>query len=220
MNTFGAFDVIGPRMIGPSSSHTAGAARLGKIARRIAGKDVDRVTFVLYGSFMRTYRGHGTDRALVAGMLGLAPDDERLRDAFELAQQRGLHYTFEKDDDPAVHPNTVKIIAHSPTGGESVIIGASTGGGSVLITEINGVAVELTGEYPTLIVQHKDTPGVIAKVTRELGDRDINIAFMRVFRQSRGEQAYMVIETDERVTKDIREQIVGQFAEIERAWRI
>lgn len=220
MNTYSAFDIIGPRMIGPSSSHTAGAARLGHAAYRIAGKDIKRVKFVLYGSFMRTYRGHGTDKALVAGVLGMKPDDERLRDSFKIAGERGLEFSFEKDESPAVHPNTVRIEAYDGAGECSIIEGVSTGGGNILITGINGVEVQLTGEYPTLIVSHRDRPGVIAEVTRMLGDRNINIAFMRVFRRSRGEEAYMVIETDEQVHKQVRESIVDAHPEVMRAWRI
>lgn len=220
MKNFSAFDIIGPRMIGPSSSHTAGAARLAKVARRIAGKDIREAVFVLYGSFMRTYKGHGTDKALVAGILGMNPDDERLRDSFALAEQRGLKYRFEKDETKAAHPNTVKVVATSGSGEQSVIVGASTGGGNILITEINGIEVQLTGEYPTLIVSHRDKPGVIADVTRMLGDRSINIAFMRVFRRNRGEEAYMVIETDERVNKSVREEIVNSCDNVMRAWRI
>lgn len=153
---YSAFDIIGPRMIGPSSSHTAGAARLAQVAGKIAGPDVAEVEFVLYGSFAQTGRGHGTDRALLAGILGLDPDDERLRDSFALARERGLAFRFTNSQEEAGHPNTVRIKARSRAGRRSEILGCSIGGGSILITQINGTEVEFTGEYPTVIIRYTD----------------------------------------------------------------
>lgn len=199
MKTLSAFDVIGPRMVGPSSSHTAGAARLAKVASRIAGPDIVDVTFTLFGSFGQTYRGHGTDRALVAGILGLEPDDARLPQAFELAEQCGLAYHFRVSEAETAHPNTVLIQAKNAQGMYTQVKGVSIGGGSVLITDINGVEVELTGEYPTLIVHHMDRPGLIADTTRVLVEDGMNIAYMSVFRKSRGGESFMVIETDQTV---------------------
>lgn len=203
MKTLSAFDIIGPRMMGPSSSHTAGAARLAKMAGRIGGPDIVKATFTLYGSFAKTYRGHGTDKALVAGLLGMEPDDERLPDSFAEAERQGLEIHWRLSDEQKPHPNTVLIDTVNRKGGTASIVGQSIGGGNLVITNINGVDVEITGEYPTLIVDHIDEPGVVGCVTRVLGECSINIAFMRVFRKTRGGKAYMVIEMDDTVNVSV-----------------
>lgn len=214
MKTLSAFDVIGPRMVGPSSSHTAGAARLAKVASRIAGPDIVDATFTLFGSFGQTYRGHGTDRALLAGVMGLEPDDERLPDAFALADERGLTYRFIVSEAETAHPNTVLIQAQNRQGMQTHVMGVSIGGGSVLITNINGVEVELTGEYPTLIVHHMDRPGLIADTTRTLVEDAINIAYMSVFRKNKGGESFMVIETDQTVPRHTVERLQSLRREI------
>lgn len=215
MQEFSVFDIIGPRMTGPSSSHTAGACRLANIARRIAGGDVERVTFTLYGSFARTGKGHGTDKALIAGILGMEPDDLRIASAYEEAEKAGLHYTFiESDEETRYHPNTARIKITSHDGGETEVLGSSVGGGNILVIEINGLEVEITGEYPTLILQYRDVPGVVSLVTHVLAQRQINIAFMRVFRHGKGADAYMVIETDQCIDRKTRDSIVGLSREI------
>ncbi len=207
LKTLSAFDVLGPPMVGPSSSHTAGAARLSAVAARIAGPDIRAVHFTLYGSFAKTYKGHGTDRALLAGILGLTPDDVRLSAAFELANRRGLIYSFTPSESAAGHPNTVTIEAVNAGGRTTRITGSSVGGGSVELTNINGVDVNITGEYPTLVIEHTDKPGMIARMSRALSDSDVNIAFMRVFRHDRGGQAYTVIETDQIVPEAVLRQL-------------
>ncbi|KXG74899.1 L-serine ammonia-lyase, iron-sulfur-dependent subunit beta [Thermotalea metallivorans] len=207
MKNYSAFDVIGPRMIGPSSSHTAGAARLGKVAKKISGKDIKEVVFILYGSFAKTYRGHGTDRALVAGILGMDPNDEKLSKSMEIAEKEGLVYTFVQSDEDVDHPNTVRIIMTNEEGKKSEILGSSIGGGNILVTEINGLALEFTGEYPTLIIHHFDKPGVVADVTHIMDEFEINIAFMKVFRQRKGEDAFMIIETDHAIPQKVLEEI-------------
>ena len=158
MNNVGVFDILGPIMIGPSSSHTAGAARLGKVARAVAGDEVIDVTFYLHGSFAKTYKGHGTDRALVAGILGMEPSDKRLRNSLEIAKEIGLKFKFVETDLGDVHPNTVKFDMLTKSGERREVIGSSIGGGSIKITEVNGNRVEFTGEYPTLIMSQKDVP--------------------------------------------------------------
>lgn len=203
MDHFSVFDIIGPRMTGPSSSHTAGAAKIALMARRIIGAEVASVRFTLYGSFAETGRGHGTDKALIAGILGFSPEDPRIIDAYEHAEQRGVRVAFEYSEEPTRHPNTVKIEAFDVLGKETEVVGESIGGGNILIIEINHLDVELTGDYPTIIVQHKDMPGVIAEVTHVLAQLKINIAFMRVFRHGRGEDAFMCIETDTPVSEDM-----------------
>lgn len=204
MENYSVFDIIGPRMTGPSSSHTAGAVRLGYITRRIMGAEPSHASFTLYGSFAETGRGHGTDKALIAGLLGCMPDDARIRSAYKLARDSGLSVDFIWSEEPVEHPNTVRIIAEDVNGKETDVIGRSVGGGNILITKINGLDVEVTGEYPTLIIQHHDMPGVISDVSRVLAQLGVNIANMRVFRRGKGDnEAYMVIESDEPVTPDM-----------------
>ena len=205
MDNFSVFDIIGPRMTGPSSSHTAGAVRIAYIARRLIGEQISRVTFTLYGAFAETGKGHGTDKALIGGILGFQPDDERIRDAYEYAKEQGVIVDFIYSDvPPPEHPNTVKIEATDTKDRTMEVVGRSIGGGNILITEINEQGVELSGEYPTIIVSHRDEPGVIAEVSHVLAKLNVNIAFMRVFRHGRGRDAYMCIETDTPVTKEMQ----------------
>ncbi|MDD6794311.1 MAG: L-serine ammonia-lyase, iron-sulfur-dependent subunit beta [Clostridiaceae bacterium] len=201
------FDILGPIMVGPSSSHTAGAARLGKVARSIAGEEIKKVTFLLHGSFAKTYKGHGTDRALLAGILGMEPSDARLRDAIVIAKNQGLEFEFVESDLGDVHPNTVKFLMETEEGTRCDVMGSSIGGGSIVITEVNSNSVEFTGEYPTLIISNIDVPGVVSKVTTVLSNRNINIAFMKVFRSQKGKEANMVFEVDHKLDEEIIEEI-------------
>lgn len=196
MSNISSFDIIGPIMVGPSSSHTAGAARLGKVARAIAGMNFKKVTFHLHGSFAKTYKGHGTDRALVAGILGMEPYDERLKYSLDIAKQKNIDVEFIEADLGEVHPNTVKIVFSDQLDNKFEVTGSSIGGGNIIITEINGDKVEFTGEYPTLIVKQKDVKGIISSVTAILASQNINIATMKVTRRAKGREALMVIETD------------------------
>lgn len=207
MRNFSAFDIIGPAMIGPSSSHTAGAARLAKVARIIAGGNIKSVKFFLHGSFAKTYRGHGTDKALVAGILGMDPWDERLKNSMEIAKDLGLSIDFIETDLGDRHPNTVKFELTRDDGNIIDVIGSSVGGGNIIITEIDGDPLEFTGEYPTLIIRHEDVPGMVSKVTAQLYDEGINIAFMKVYRSDKGSKATMIFETDNKVTEKIVEKI-------------
>jgi L-serine dehydratase len=190
------FDVIGPIMIGPSSSHTAGAAKLAKISSGFAGGKIVSVKFFLHGSFQETYRGHGTDRALVAGMLKLDPHDPALRASFQLAKEQGLTYEFIPMDLGMVHPNTVKFEMITDDGRITEVMGSSVGGGEVVITEVNGFEVKFDGNYYTIITRHKDIKGVVAQVTSILAENDINIATMNLSRTHKGQEASMIIETD------------------------
>lgn len=210
MKSVGVFDILGPIMVGPSSSHTAGAARLGKVARAVAGTDIEEVTFYLHGSFAKTYKGHGTDRALVAGILGMEPSDLRLRDSLEIARELGLKIDFKEADLGDVHPNTVEFIIRGKEGNYG-LIGSSIGGGSIEVTSVNGNAVNFTGAYPTVIVSNRDVPGVLSKVASILYDNDINIAFMKVFRNQKGKNATMVFEVDHEITAEI----IGNIKAIE-----
>ena len=203
MANIGIFDVLGPIMIGPSSSHTAGAARLGKIARTIVNKPIKDVTFLLHGSFKETYKGHGTDRALVAGILGMMPDDERLRDALLIAEKEGLEVHFLPADLGQVHPNTVKILMTDCDDINWEVLGSSIGGGLVEIYEINGNKVKITGEYPTIITWHDDIPGTVSKVSTLFYDNDINIAHMTLVRSQKGKDATMTFEVDNNVSEEL-----------------
>ena len=203
MANIGIFDVLGPIMIGPSSSHTAGAARLGKIARTIVNKPIKNVTFLLHGSFKETYKGHGTDRALVAGILGMMPDDERLRDALLIAEKEGLEVHFLPADLGQVHPNTVKILMTDCDDINWEVLGSSIGGGLVEIYEINGNKVKITGEYPTIITCHDDIPGTVSKVSTLFYNNDINIAHMTLVRSQKGKDATMTFEVDSNVSEEL-----------------
>ena len=202
------FEVIGPNMVGPSSSHTAGAASIARLAWKMTREKIKSVHFTLYGSFARTYRGHGTDRALLGGMMGFETDDVRIRDSFELAEKEGIEFSFSANTvETEVHPNTVDMEIEDVTGRKLTVRGESIGGGKVRLTRINGVKVLFTGEYHSLIVSHKDHPGVIAKVTTILSECHVNIAYLRVYRENKGGIAYMIIESDEEITPSTVEKI-------------
>lgn len=201
------FDIIGPIMIGPSSSHTAGAVRLGLVARALLGESPTQAQVRLHGSFARTYKGHGTDKALIAGLLGFAPDDLRIKESLELARRQGLAYSFEPADLGDLHPNTALIDLEGTLGKSLSLLGSSIGGGKVQIHKINGLPAEFTAEYDTLIVYHKDTPGVIAAVTSLLASHAINIAQMRVYRSYRGGRSVIVLETDEQIDEALCGQV-------------
>jgi L-serine dehydratase len=207
MKDYSVFDILGPIMIGPSSSHTAGAARLGKVARGIAGGDFNYVTFYLHGSFAKTYRGHGTDRALVAGILGMDTHDERLKDSLEIAKEKNIKIEFIEDDLGDEHPNTAKIVFHKNNGSDVEITGSSIGGGNILITNIAGDIVEFAGLNPTVIVKHADKKGVVSGVTAILAGNGLNIASMKVTRKSKGIDALAIIETDGSISEEIVEQM-------------
>lgn len=195
MRQYSSFDILGPVMIGPSSSHTAGAARIGSVARKIYGGRITSVKFYLHGSFAETYKGHGTDKALLAGILGMDPADERLRDSMNIADGMGIRFEFIPTEIEGAHPNTVRIEMDGENGKMSVT-GSSVGGGSIVITKIDDFNLEFTGDYPTLITSHTDRPGVIACVTEIIRGFNVNIAFMKVFRNQKGREAAMIIEMD------------------------
>jgi L-serine dehydratase len=201
------FDIIGPRMVGPSSSHTAGALRLGLLARGLLGRTPERARVGLHGSFATTYRGHGTDRAVAAGLLGMAPDDARIPRSLEVARERGLEVRFEPVDlGPGAHPATLAFDLEAD-GERATMVGASVGGGSVQVTSVNGREVDLTGEYDTLIVLARDIPGTTASITHLLAERGVNIAFLEVSREKRGREATMLIEADHAIPDDVVEQV-------------
>ena len=198
MREVNIFDILGPIMIGPSSSHTAGAVRLGNMAAMIFGRPVSRVDFYLHGSFAKTYKGHGTGVALVAGLLGLSPDDERLPQAFELAKARGLEFDFHEADLGYVHPNSVRFQLRADDG-EMSVVGSSLGGGTIEIVQIDQTEVSLRGDYPTIILEYPDQPGVIRRITAIISGAGVNIAGMKVNRIQK--RATMVLELDSKISR-------------------
>src|SRR5687767_13125559 len=186
-------------MVGPSSSHTAGACRLGLLARGLVGGTPQSAHVELHGSFARTGEGHGTDKAIVGGLMGFRPDDERIRTALEIAEQEGLAYAFEKTklgDEDKVHPNSVRITVERGDR-RAVMLGSSLGAGRILVTEIDGFPVEVHGSYHTIVLVAEDVRGSIARIAGILADDGLNIATLRLTRKERGGDAFMVIELDE-----------------------
>lgn len=192
------FDIIGPVMIGPSSSHTAGAVRIGRVVNKVLdGASPERVEITLSGSFAETYKGHGTDRALLAGIMGFHSYSPEIREALNIAKERGIEYTFLCENIRDSHPNTARIRFFAG-GEEGVVQGSSVGGGNIIVDMINGMKVSFTGENNTLLVMHEDRPGVISSVTNLMHYRyaDLNIANFRLSRQKKGGAAIMIIEID------------------------
>lgn len=208
MKFISIFDVIGPNMIGPSSSHTAGAAAIGKLSRSLFKGNLKKVTLTLYGSFSATYKGHGTDKALLGGVLGFEPDDIRIRDSFAIAKEQGIAYEFKVDriTNPT-HPNTVQIEFEGKDGKKLTTKGVSVGGGRIKIVEINGIEVDFTGEYSTLIISQTDKCGVAAHITSCLRDANVNIAFLRIFREKKGQNAFTIVESDDQIPDQIVKEI-------------
>ena len=196
------FDIVGPVMVGPSSSHTAGAVRIGFVSRKLMGESIKSVQLLLYGSFLATGKGHGTDRALVAGLLGMLPDDERVPFAFEEAKKAGMDFTFGEANLKEAHPNSVVLKMVGESGKKLEVIAASLGGGRMKICQIDGREANFCAEYPTLIVQNLDQPGCVATVTTLLSMLGINIATLQLYRDSRGGAAVMVVECDREVPKE------------------
>ena len=192
------FDVLGPVMIGPSSSHTAGVVRIGNVARRILGHTPSRAIIQFHGSLAKTYEGHGSDKAIVAGLLGFKPDDVRIRDSLELAKKAGLSYEIKQVELEDAHPNTVLLDLNGLT-----MQAASVGGGNILVQKINDIDVLFDGNYDTLIIIHRDKPGAVASVTNFLALEKINIAGMKVYRSKKGGSAIMVIEVDGLLNKKL-----------------
>ena len=196
------FDIIGPVMVGPSSSHTAGAVRIGFVSRKLMGEPVQSVKLLLYGSFLATGKGHGTDRALIGGLLGMLPDDERVPFAFEEADRAGMAFEFGEANLKEAHPNSVVLQMVGKSGRELEVIAASLGGGRMKICQLDGMEANFCAEYPTLIVQNLDQPGCVATVTTMLSQLGINIATLQLYRDSRGGDAVMVVECDREVPLD------------------
>ncbi|GAF12832.1 L-serine dehydratase, beta subunit [Bacillus sp. JCM 19045] len=203
------FDIIGPVMIGPSSSHTAGAARIGKVARTLFGEVPDKADLYFYGSFAKTYKGHGTDVAVIGGLLDYDTNDERIRDAYRYAKEAAMDVSIHEEGAIDHHPNTAKIKLYKGNR-EFELVGVSIGGGKIEIIELNGFELRLSGNHPAILVVHQDRYGVIAAVSNLLAKYQMNIGHMEVSRKEKGEQALMVIEVDQNVD----EFLVQSLAEL------
>ena len=208
MPSISIFEVIGPNMVGPSSSHTAGAVAIALLVKKMFNEPIQKAEFILYGSFAKTYKGHGTDRALLGGILGFETYDLRIKNSFQLADECGLEYSFGVDEkETEVHPNTVEIHVSGEQGGTMSVRGVSLGGGKVKIIRINGIDVDFTGEYSTLVIRHLDYPGMVAYIATSLSERNVNIAFMRLFREQKGATAYSVVESDEEIPQELLDKL-------------
>ena len=193
------FDMMGPVMVGPSSSHTAGAARIGNMGRTLLGEEVARADIGLYGSFAETGYGHGTDRALLAGLLGMKPDDLRIPNAYEEANRAGMAYSFRTVELRDAHPNTALLELTGKSGKQLTLQASSIGGGAIVVNKIDGIDLNFTGDFNTLIVRNQDESGSVAAITSILSQVHINVANMSVNRHRRGGDALMVIETDQHI---------------------
>ena len=203
------FDIIGPIMIGPSSSHTAGAVRIGKYARSVLGTTPVKAVIRFSGSFAKTYKGHGTDKAVIAGILGMDTDDSRIRNSMEIAKEEGLDFTFIEEDIDGAHPNTAEITLTDANGKSALIQGASIGGGNIVVNKINDTEVSISGKSDTLVIPHDDIPGMIAVVTNILADKGVNVHGFSLGRAHKGGTAVMTIEIDGNFDESINEAILA-----------
>ncbi len=201
------FDILGPVMVGPSSSHTAGAVRIGSMARTLLGSQPVKADIGLHGSFAETGQGHGTDKALVAGLLGMRPDNLDIPRSFEIAKEQGLEFTFQTVQLRNAHPNTAILTVEDAAGKRLTVQAVSLGGGRIRVDKLNGVEVNFTGAYNTLVVRHQDVAGELSRITNELAVGGVNIANMSLCRNRRGGDVLTVIETDEKLRPDVVERI-------------
>jgi len=211
-------DIIGPVMVGPSSSHTAGAARIGNLASLCFGKPVARADIYLRGSFADTAKGHGTDKAIVAGVLGMAPDDIRLKDSFRIADERGVAFNILSETVDGAHPNSARLVLSSSDGSSMSIVGTSIGGGAVILENIDGFDVKVSGELPTLVTFHDDVRGVVARVTSLIDKMGMNIATLSLSRKSKSGTASMIIEVDLPFPNGTAEMVLSSSPAIKRAF--
>lgn len=196
------FDILGPVMVGPSSSHTAGAVKIGYISKELLGDIPIKAEIFLHGSFALTGEGHGTDKALVAGLLGMQTDDSRIPESFDIAKKEKMEFVFNKIELKNAHPNSVLMKLEAASGRKLEIIAASLGGGRIKIAEIDGITTDFNGDYPTLVVHNMDQPGHIAEVASTLSHKSVNIAALNLYRNKKGGYAVMVVETDQSIPKE------------------
>lgn len=196
------FDIIGPVMVGPSSSHTAGAVRIGYISQKLMGEQIKEANILLYGSFLDTGKGHGTNKAIVAGLLGMQPDDMRIPHSMEIAEKKGIKVTFGKSTLKEAHPNSAQIILTGISGKQLEVVGESLGGSRINIAQIDGITTNFSGDYPTLVMHNQDQPGHVSEVTSMLAHKSVNIATMQLYRSNRGGDAVMVLECDQEIPRE------------------
>lgn len=196
------FDIIGPVMVGPSSSHTAGAVRIGYISQKLMGEQIKEANILLYGSFLDTGKGHGTNKAIVAGLLGMQPDDMRIPHSMEIAEKKGIKVTFGKSTLKEAHPNSAQIILTGISGKQLEVVGESLGGSRINIAQIDRITTNFSGDYPTLVVHNQDQPGHVSEVTSMLAHKSVNIATMQLYRSNRGGDAVMVLECDQEIPRE------------------
>lgn len=196
------FDIIGPVMVGPSSSHTAGAVKIGYVSRKLLAEPIKKAEILLYGSFLATGKGHGTQKVIVAGLLGMQPDNPDIPVSLEIAEKQNIEIIFGESQLKNAHPNSVQLILTGINGRKLEIVGESLGGSVINIANIDGLSANFTGDYPTLIVHNLDQPGHIAEVTSMLSHKSVNIATMQLYRSSRGGHAVMIIECDQEIPEE------------------
>ena len=201
------FDIMGPIMVGPSSSHTAGAVRIGRVARRMLGSLPVRAEILLHGSFAATGSGHGTDRAVVAGLLDMAPDDTRIPNSFRLAEESGMEVSISNVDLRDAHPNTAILRITNRAGRTLEVSASSLGGGRIRVNAIDGMEASFSGAFPTVIIRNEDRPGIVAEVSRVLSRHGTNIATMQLYRARRGDLAVLVMECDEPLLPQVRQEL-------------
>ncbi len=204
------FDIVGPVMVGPSSSHTAGAVRIGYIAGLLLNEKVQKAELYLHGSFRTTGKGHGTDRALIAGLLGMRPEDERIPKSFQIAEEEGMEFTFSGIELRDAHPNTVRMKLTGVGGRKLEVVASSLGGGRIKICSLDGLEANFGGDYPTLIVRHQDKTGHVAEVASMLAQQSVNIATMQLYRAKRGGEAVLVLECDQEIPRESIQQLEQQ----------
>lgn len=196
------FDILGPVMVGPSSSHTAGAVKIGYVSRKLMAEPIVKATILLYGSFLATGKGHGTNLALVAGLLGMKPDDSRIPRSLEIAKEVGMEIVFGEAELKEAHPNSAQLILIGESGKCLEIVGESIGGSRINIASIDGLSANFSGDLPTLIVHNQDQPGHVAEVTSMLAHKAVNIATLQLYRDGRGSNAVMVVELDQEIPRE------------------
>ena len=204
------FDILGPIMVGPSSSHTAGAVKIGYVARKLLKEPVQQAEILLYGSFLATGRGHGTPQAIVAGLLGMKPDDIRIPNSLQIAEQAGIGVRFGEADLQDAHPNSVKLRLQGSRGRRLDVVGESIGGSRINIASIDGLSANFSGDHPTLIVHNLEQPGHVAEVTGRLAMEHINVAMMQLYRAKRGGNAVMILECDQEIPQAVLDWLVGR----------
>ena len=216
MKEYTSFEILGPIMVGPSSSHTAGACKIGRVAAKICPKNYESVDFYLHGSFAYTYKGHGTDKALLGGIMGFETFDDSIRDAYKIADARGINYKFIPTNlGEDYHPNTVKVVFNYKDGTSEYVIGSSIGGGNIIIVEINGIKVNFDGRFPTFLFQYPEQTGVIAEVSTVLAEEDYNIESINTAKDELKNIVTLTVELDEKASKSVKNKLLDNSRYIE-----